>query len=191
MKFTLNNLEISLVQGDITNLDVDAITNAANNALVLGAGVAGAIYRKGGPDIQAECNAIGHCDVGKAVITTGGRLTARHVIHAVGPRMGEGNEDNKLASAVRETLLVAEENRLSSVAMPAISTGIFGFPMRRCAEIMSHEIQEFSFEMRAYLNHVIVCLYDSIAFQIFSDAFTEQLGTKDDKNQDSTLLLDE
>lgn len=191
MEFNLNKLRVSLVQGDITDLDVDAITNAANSSLVLGAGVAGAIYRKGGPVIQEECNAIGHCDVGKAVITSGGNLKARHVIHAVGPRMGEGNEDQKLAGAVRSTLVIAEENQLGAVALPAISTGVFGFPIRKCATIMAREIHEYSFEMRSHLHHVLICLYDSIAYQIFSDAFQDTLGVNDDESKDTTLLLDE
>ncbi|MEE8268629.1 MAG: macro domain-containing protein, partial [Nitrospinaceae bacterium] len=96
MKLQVNQSEIELVQGDITESDTDAIVNAANSQLTLGAGVAGAIRSKGGPSIQEECNAIGHCPVGGAVITGGGNLKARHVIHTVGPRQGEGDEETKL-----------------------------------------------------------------------------------------------
>ena len=124
----MEGTDLILVKGDITELDVDAVVNAANEHLILGAGVAGAIRRKGGPSIQEECYRIGGTFVGGAVITTGGNLKARHVIHAVGPRMGEGEEDEKLGNAVLNSLKVAEENGLRSIAFPAISTGIFGFP---------------------------------------------------------------
>ncbi len=93
MKLQVNQSEIELIQGDITENDTDAIVNAASSQLILGAGVAGAIRSKGGPSIQEECNAIGHCPVGGAVITGGGNLKARHVVHAVGPRQGEGDEE--------------------------------------------------------------------------------------------------
>ncbi len=136
MKKTINKSIIEFVEGDITEMDTDAIVNAANATLQLGAGVAGAIRRKGGPKIQEECDKIGGTFVGGAVITTGGNLKARYVIHAVGPRMGEGNEDEKLKNATLNSLKVAEENKLKSVAFPAISTGIFGFPLDRCAQIM-------------------------------------------------------
>jgi O-acetyl-ADP-ribose deacetylase (regulator of RNase III) len=154
MEFIVNGMIVKLVQGDITDLDVEAITNAANSDLILGAGVAGAIYRKGGHTIQMECNAIGHCDVGKAVLTGGGKLKAKYVIHAVGPRMGEGDEHAKLKSAVHSTLRLAEENSIASVALPAISTGIFGFPMGDAAEITAHEVLAFSFE--PHRHHVFI-----------------------------------
>ena len=127
---------IEIKKGDITEQDTDAIVNAANAQLVLGAGVAGAIRMKGGPAIQAECNRIGGSYVGGAVITTGGNLRARHVIHAVGPKMGEGNEDEKLRNATVNSLKVADGAQLKSIAFPAISTGIFGYPIERCAQIM-------------------------------------------------------
>src|SRR5512140_2958890 len=126
MNRTTNLSVIELVKGDITELDVDAIVNAANDRLVLGGGVAGAIRRKVGPAIQAECDKIGGCPVGRAAITTGGNLKAKYVIHAVGPRMGEGDEDQKLRSATLNSLSLADKNRLKTIAFPAISTGIFG-----------------------------------------------------------------
>ncbi|NVM46547.1 MAG: macro domain-containing protein, partial [Candidatus Lokiarchaeota archaeon] len=122
----VKNSLIKLTQGDITDLATDAIVNAANAQLILGGGVAGAIRRKGGPIIQEECNKIGGTFVGGAVITTGGNLKAKHVIHAVGPRMGEGDEDNKLMNAVLNSLKLMDEHGLKSIAFPAISTGIFG-----------------------------------------------------------------
>src|SRR5688572_6289161 len=117
---------IELVEGDITEQETDAIVNAANQHLQLGSGVAGAIRRKGGPSIQRECDDIGHCPVGDAVITTGGDLPARYVIHAVGPHGGDRDADEMLASATRNSLRVAEQSDLHSIAFPAISTGVFG-----------------------------------------------------------------
>lgn len=169
MQIQINNKSLELVEGDITELDTDAIVNAANASLILGAGVAGAIRRKGGPAIQAECNKIGGCPVGGAVITTGGNLKAKYVIHAVGPRMGEGNEDEKLKNATLNSLKVADENSLQSIAFPAISTGIFGFPIERCAEIMLSTAIEF-LEGAAHLQKVVFCLYGEEAFQTFKDA---------------------
>lgn len=158
--------KVELVKGDITDLDVDAIVNAANENLILGAGVAGAIKRKGGPSIQQECDRIGGTFVGGAVITTGGNLKARHVIHAVGPRMGEGYEDEKLRNAVLNSLKVAEEKGLRSIALPAISTGIFGFPKDRCAGIMLDTI-EYHLQRRSELERIIICLYDEDTLRVF------------------------
>ncbi len=171
MQTVLNGITIELVQGDITACDTDAIVNAANAQLILGAGVAGAIRRKGGPTIQAECDVIGGCEVGGAVITSGGDLKARHVIHAVGPRMGEGSEAGKLAHAVRNSLRVAEENGLSSIALPAISTGIFGYPLEGCAEVMLRVIFDYTYEELEHLKRIVACLYDERAFGIFAAEF--------------------
>ena len=136
MERVINQSIIELVQGDITEMETDAIVNAANAQLVMGGGVAGAIRKKGGPAIQEECNRIGGTHVGDAVITTGGNLRAKHVIHAVGPRMGEGDEDRKLKDATLNSLKIADQNHLVSISFPAISTGIFGYPLKRCARIM-------------------------------------------------------
>jgi O-acetyl-ADP-ribose deacetylase (regulator of RNase III) len=189
MQIILNSMQIELYQGDITELSTDAITNAANSQLQLGGGVAGAIARKGGPAIQQECNKIGHCDVGKAVITTGGKLPAKYVIHAVGPRMGEGDEHNKLASAVQSTLELAEQKGLESVALPAISTGIFGFPVDDAAKIMADKVIKFSYEERAHLSRVVVALYDKDTYEVFRKAFSKALDELDDDSQMGTVLL--
>ncbi len=191
MEFVLHKLHVQLMQGDITELDTDAITNAANNYLILGAGVAGAIARKGGPSIQEECYAIGHCEVGKAAITGGGNLKAKYVIHAVGPMMGEGDEHAKLASAFHAVLELAEVNGLHSVALPAISTGIFGFPMADCAEILAKQIIDYSFEKREYLQKVVVCLYDHRAYHIFEEKFIIALEDVEGGGNDSTVLFRE
>lgn len=158
---------LELVEGDITEMETDAIVNAANARLVLGGGVAGAIRRKGGPQIQAECDRIGGTFVGGAVITTGGRLKAKHVIHAVGPQMGEGDEDEKLRNATRNSLNVADENGLKSIAFPAISTGIFGFPIQRCAEIMLGTTIEY-LRGETNLERVVFCLYGQDSYNVFA-----------------------
>jgi O-acetyl-ADP-ribose deacetylase (regulator of RNase III) len=159
---------IEVSQCDITEMETDAIVNAANAQLILGAGVAGAIKSKGGPRIQEDCNAIGGTFVGGAVITTGGNLKARHVIHAVGPQMGEGDEDKKLKNATLNSLKVADENNLTSITFPAISTGIFGFPKERCAEIMLRTVMDH-LKGETGLKRVVFCLHGASSFEIFSD----------------------
>ncbi len=119
---------IAVVVGDLTEERTDAIVNAANSALAHGGGVAGAIVRRGGPEIQAESDARAPVPVGRAAVTGAGRLPCRHVIHAVGPVWGEGDEEAKLRAAVASALACAEGLGLASVALPAISTGIFGYP---------------------------------------------------------------
>jgi O-acetyl-ADP-ribose deacetylase len=166
MNRKINTAVIELVKGDITELDVDAIVNAANDQLILGGGVAGAIRRKGGPSIQTECSAIGGCLVGQAAITTGGNLKAKYVIHAVGPRMGEGNEDQKLRNATLNSLKLADKNKLKSIAFPAISTGIFGYPIDRCAKIMLAATAEY-LKNPTTMQKVIFCLFDDKAYNIF------------------------
>jgi len=175
MKMQILNTELRLVQGDITELDVDAIVNAANAQLILGEGVAGAIRRKGGPQIQMECDRFGGTPVGTAIITGGGLLKARHVIHAVGPRMGEGNEDEKLRSATLSSLKVAEDNGLRTLAFPAISTGIFGFPLDRCARIMVGTTVEF-LQRPTGLNSVTFCVFSADALEVFQAEIEGQHG---------------
>ncbi len=168
MKLQVNNSEIELVQGDITESDTDAIVNAANSQLILGAGVAGAIRTKGGPSIQEECNAIGHCPVGGAVITSGGNLKVRHVIHAVGPRQGEGDEEAKLKTATLNSLKVADQNHLKSITFPAISTGIFGFPLDACARIMLTTTKEY-LTGTTNIERVVFALFDDKSLKTFED----------------------
>jgi len=157
---------IGLVQGDITELDTDAIVNAANARLILGGGVAGAIKNKGGPLIQEECNKIGGTFVGGAVITSGGKLKTKHIIHAVGPRMGEGNEDEKLKNATLNSLKLMDENKLKTIAFPAVSTGIFGYPIDRCAKIMISATKEY-LQGNTQIEKVIFCLFTSSDYEIF------------------------
>ena len=174
MKREINRSVLELVQGDITEMETDAIVNAANAQLVLGGGVAGAIKRKGGPAIQEECNRIGGTHVGGAVITTGGNLKARHVIHAVGPRMGEGDEDRKLRDATLNSLKIAEQHQLESISFPAISTGIFGYPVDRCARIMLSTAIEY-LGGEAGLRRVVFCLYGEESFSTFAHELKQQI----------------
>jgi O-acetyl-ADP-ribose deacetylase len=162
----MRETDLQLLEGDITELQVDVIVNAANEKLQLGGGVAGAINKKGGPTIQAECDRIGGTPSGTAVMTVAGNLKAKHVIHAVGPRKGEGEEDKKLASAVRSSLALAERQGMRSIALPAISSGSFGFPMDRCARIMLTEIQRY-IQGGTKLEQVVVCLLGDDAFETF------------------------
>jgi O-acetyl-ADP-ribose deacetylase (regulator of RNase III) len=173
MKVNINNRVLELLDGDLTELDTDAIVNAANAQLILGGGVAGAIRRKGGPQIQAECNKIGGTFVGGAVITTGGNLKAKHVIHAVGPRMGEGNEDQKLKNATLNSLKVADENNLKSISFPAISTGIFGFPIGRCAEIMLQTTIDY-LKGKTRLQRVVFCLFGRDSYEVFENQLKKE-----------------
>ncbi len=174
MRRKIDNHVIELVQGDITDLATDAIVNAANAQLILGGGVAGAIRRKGGPTIQEECNRIGGTFVGGAVITTGGNLKAKHVIHAVGPRMGEGDEDTKLRNATVNSLKLADKHLLKSIAFPAISTGIFGYPVDRCAEIMLTATIEY-LKGKSGLDLVIFCLFDRATYGVFEQTLNRLL----------------
>jgi O-acetyl-ADP-ribose deacetylase (regulator of RNase III) len=162
----MERTQLELVEGDITDLEVDSIVNAANEQLQLGSGVAGAIRRKGGPSIQEECDRIGGTPVGTAVMTGAGHLKARRVIHAVGPRMGEGDEDKRLAAAVRAALALADRRGMKSIALPALSTGNFGFPIDRAARIMLTEIHRF-LQGGTKLERVIVCLLGDEAFGVF------------------------
>ncbi len=166
MKVNIGNSVLELLDADITEIQTDAIINAANAQLILGGGVAGAIRRKGGPEIQKECNKKGPTFVGGAVITNGGNLKAKFVIHAVGPRMGEGDEDNKLKNATLNSLKLADEHRLKSISFPAISTGIFGFPVERCAQIMLGTTIEY-LKGSTGLEKVVFCLFGRDSFDVF------------------------
>ncbi|MHA1695108.1 MAG: macro domain-containing protein [Candidatus Helarchaeota archaeon] len=174
MNVRIKDSEINLIKGDITEQDTDAIVNAANAQLIMGGGVAGAIRRKGGPAIQEECNKIGGTFVGGAVITTGGNLKARYVIHAVGPRMGEGDEDNKLKNATLNSLKLADKHNLKSIAFPAISTGIFGYPINKCAKIMLSTTIEY-LKGNSNIKSVNFVLFTQNDFNVFKNTLTELL----------------
>jgi O-acetyl-ADP-ribose deacetylase (regulator of RNase III) len=157
---------ITLLEGDITAQQVDAIVNAANSHLVLGAGVAGAIRERGGPTIQQECDAIGPIQVGAAAITGAGVLPARHVIHAAGmPPGGEATEES-VRSAMRASLRLASEHGLRTVAVPAIGAGIGGFGMQRCAEVLIEEARAH-LEGETSLEEVRFVLFGEPAYRVF------------------------
>ena len=171
---TVNGKILRLVQGDITGRDVDAIVNAANSHLQHGGGVAGAIVRKGGSIIQEESDRIGHVPVGNAAVTGAGRLPAKYVIHAVGPRMGEGDEDHKLRNAVFSSLSLASGKNLKSISLPAISSGIFGFPKDRCAEILVGEAARYLKEHpKTSIEVIEFCIYDDLTLEHFKREFAK------------------
>ena len=170
-----NDKIIRLVKGDITERKVDVIVNAANSYLKHGAGVAGAIVRKGGLIIQQESDKIGYVEVGSAVLTTSGKLPCSAVIHAVGPKMGQGNEDNKLRKAIQSCLRLAADKGFKSISMPAISSGIFGFPKDRCARILLEESKNF-LESKGNVNKVSLeivefCIFDDETLSYFKSEF--------------------
>jgi O-acetyl-ADP-ribose deacetylase (regulator of RNase III) len=161
--FSYISLMLSAIKADITAITADAIVNAANTSLLGGGGVDGAIHRKGGPKILEECmqirNKQGGCPVGQAVITTGGNLPSKYVIHTVGPvwNGGNKNENELLASAYQNSLKLAEENNLSKIAFPNISTGIYGFPKKPAAEIAVKTVKEFMESAKKVKDVIFVC----------------------------------
>lgn len=163
---------IEIAQCDISEVRADAIVNAANETLQLGSGVAGAIRRRGGESIQQECDRLGGCPVGQAVPTGAGKLSAKWVIHAVGPvwRGGDRGEEMLLASAVRAALKRAEELGARSVALPAISTGVYGFPLDRAAEISMAAARSFA-EQTKLVERILFCLFDNVSMDAFEKAF--------------------
>jgi len=168
MKLKINKTILEIIECNIIDQSTDAIVNAANTELQLGGGVAGAIRRRGGPKIQEECNKLGRIRVGEAVITTGGNLAAKYVIHAVGPKYGDDHEDEKLKDATLNSLKLADKNRLKSIAFPAISTGIFGFPKDRCAIIMLSTSIAY-LEGPTGLEKVVFCLFNRDTQNIFEN----------------------
>ena len=171
---TIAGKTLRLIQGDITHRDVDAIVNAANSSLQHGGGVAGAIVRKGGQVIQDESNRIAPVSVGHAAMTGAGKLHAKFVIHAVGPRMGEGDEENKLKSAVANSLKLASEKKLATVSFPAISAGIFGFPKNKCAKLLVGEAVNFLKKHKeSSLAVVEFCIYDDETLDHFRKEFAK------------------
>ncbi len=166
---------IVLSQGDLTESDADAIVNAANNDLLLGGGVAGAIRSKGGPIIQQECNAIGSIPVGFAAITSGGKLKARYVIHAASMQLGGRTTGPALRSSTSHCLRIAADKKLKSIAFPAVGTGIAGFPMRECAEIMLRECVEH-LKGKTSLETIHFVLFDQASLQVFENVWKEMRG---------------
>ena len=166
---------LQIVQGDITLDEVDGIVNAANEDLAHGGGVAWAISKRGGPTVQQESDEWirkhGPVSHTHPAWTSGGRLPAKYIIHAVGPVWGDGDEDNKLADAVTGSLRVADELKLLSIAMPAISTGIFGFPKERAAGIIFNTIEEYFNKNKSGLKVVRITLFDQATIDVFTETW--------------------
>jgi O-acetyl-ADP-ribose deacetylase (regulator of RNase III) len=171
----LGAARLEIVVADITTLEVDAIVNAANTSLLGGGGVDGAIHRAAGPDLLVECRALRGCSTGAAKITAGYRLPARHVIHTVGPVWdgGANDEDALLASCYRASLALAREHQLASIAFPAISTGVYGFPADRAAGIAVSTVIA-ALPDAADLEHVVFCCFDRRAAEHHEAAFRAQ-----------------
>ncbi|MBN2180724.1 MAG: macro domain-containing protein [Sedimentisphaerales bacterium] len=177
MKTKFGHTVLEIIESDITEMETDAIVNAANAQLILGGGVAGAISRKGGLQIQKQCNKIGGTYVGGAVITDAGNLKAKYVIHAVGPRMGEGDEDQKLKNATLNSLKIADENHIKSISFPAISTGIFGYPIGKCAEIMLKTTIEY-IKSPTGLERIVFCLFGRNNLTFFEERLKKEICIK-------------
>lgn len=166
---------LDIVVGDITRLEIDAIVNAANRTLLGGGGVDGAIHRAAGPGLKAECETLGGCETGQARITDGYRLKARHVIHAVGPVWGGGDreEDRLLASCYATSLALAAQYGLVSIAFPAISTGAYGFPAQRAADIaVGTVVSELAAAPRG-ITRVVFCCFNAASAQCHIEALSE------------------
>jgi len=171
---TWHGARLDIVVADITTLDLDAIVNAANRALTGGGGVDGAIHRAAGPDLLAACRKLGGCDTGSAKITAGYRLPARHVIHAVGPVWQDGtrNEDQLLASCYRTSLALAASHHLASIAFPAISTGIYGFPADRAARIAVTAVMA-GIDPAGEMRHAVFCCFSRESARHHEEAFRD------------------
>lgn len=175
----INQAKLAVIQGDITKQATEAIVNAANSSLMGGGGVDGAIHRAGGSAILEECKQIvsrqGRLPTGKAVITTGGNLKARFVIHTVGPVWHGGNkgEPELLASAYRESLRVAVENKLSSISFPSISTGAYGYPVAEAAKVAIGTVASFLKERGTSIKEVVFVLFDPATFESYSSVIEE------------------
>jgi O-acetyl-ADP-ribose deacetylase (regulator of RNase III) len=181
IRIAINDRAITLMTGDITQQDADAIVNAANEHLAPGGGVCGAIHRAGGPQIWEECQAIvdrrGPLPTGQAVATTAGRMKARHVIHTVGPvwHRGQSGEPEKLASCYRESIRIADELKLHSIAFPSISTGIFGYPMELAAPVALQSVAQ-ALTTAKNVTEARFVLFDQATFDAYSRAARAETG---------------
>lgn len=167
--------KILFVRGDITEMAVDAVVNAANTDLMLGAGVAGAIRHKGGPRISEECERLGPIPLGEAAVTTGGNLKAFYVIHAASMRLGGNTTAESLRQSTHNSLQRAEEKAFKSIAFPAIGTGVAGFPMKECATIMIQEVLHH-LERRTSLETIYFVLYADESLKVFEETYKELTG---------------
>ena len=180
MEILINKAKLTLIQGDITLQRTDAIVNAANSSLMGGGGVDGAIHLAGGPRILEECKKIvakqGRLPTGQAVITTGGNLPARYVIHTVGPvwHGGSNNEAQLLASAYYESLKLAEKNNLRSIAFPSISTGVYGYPVEQAATVALQTVKSFLKNEASSIKEVTFVLFNTMAYDAYTNALRNE-----------------
>jgi len=181
---TVNQAKLRIIQGDITRQATDAIVNAANSSLMGGGGVDGAIHRAGGLTILEECKQIvarqGRLPTGKAVITTGGNLKAKYIIHTVGPIWHGGNkgEPELLASAYQQSLKIAAEKNINSVSFPSISTGAYGYPVGQASEVALDAVITFLSQSTTSIREVVFVLFDSRTLGVYSSALREMAGKR-------------
>jgi O-acetyl-ADP-ribose deacetylase len=176
MEIQLKTTRLITIQGDITRQETDAIVNAANSSLMGGGGVDGAIHRVGGPSILAECKEIiarqGRLPPGQAVITSGGNLPSKYIIHTVGPvwQGGQSGEDRLLAGAYRECLRLADNRKLTSLAFPSISTGAYGYPIELAADLAVQTVKDYLLNSSSSLKEIVFVLFDTSTYGRFSEA---------------------
>lgn len=171
MKAKVNKVTIQIVQDDVLSQPIAGLVNPTDPNLHVNP----TLSAKAGPSLQQACNTIGWCEVGSAVITDAGDMELEKIIHAVGPRWGEGSERGKLANVTLQCLRLAEQSHLKSLAVPALSTGTLGYPVENCAKTMLTQIIDFTFDNPRYLRTIIVCLDNALAYQIFKAEFAAQL----------------
>jgi len=173
--------KLVIIEGDITKIEVDAIVNAANKTLLGGGGVDGAIHRTAGPNLLEECKTLGGCETGEAKITKGYNLPSKYVIHTVGPIWmgGNNNEDELLALCYKNSLKLAVENNIKTIAFPSISTGAYGFPVNRAARIAVNEINKFfESEDGDKISKVFIVCFDSGTYESYLNAKNEICGNE-------------
>jgi O-acetyl-ADP-ribose deacetylase (regulator of RNase III) len=158
---TIQNTQINLVLGDITDLDIEAFVYDIKSNLKLGSGYGGAIAVRGGPSVQEELDKIGELEVGKAVVTTAGNLKTSYIIHAVGPKYHEEDEDAKMKSTVEAALRLADEQKIKRIAFPPLGTGMYFFPLDKCARIMTATVKEYLEKNASGIEEVLFCMLDS------------------------------
>lgn len=172
----IGNTKIKVIQGDITEQDTEAIVNAANNKLILGGGVAGAIKRKGGISIQQECNKIGQINVGDAAITSAGNLKSKYVIHAATMDMSFKTDETKIRNATKNSLKFIKLKKIKSISFPALGCGVGGFPYNKAAQIMYDELKKYIEENPdTCLEEVRFVLFENEAYKVFSDVIGEKI----------------
>lgn len=177
MRLSINQNTLEILHGDITDQDTEAIVNAANNQLWMGGGVAGAIKKQGGQTIEEEAMKQGPIDVGGAVLTTGGSLKAKYVIHAAAMRLDLHTDATKVAAATRSAFGLAEQKGITSISIPAIGTGVGGFPVHHCAKIMLTEAVTFLTNSRK-LRLIRFVLYDEASFHVFQEELRMEFSTR-------------